>query len=168
MSKIYFSWEQYYQLIDELALKILPFVKNGEINQILSLARGGCIIGDALSRKFNIPLAIMFTSSYSGTQREGLIICEDIAKQYNHLGNKILIVDDLLDSGITLNAVNQYIQEEKEIINIDPIELQTQARKCFLNKLRAELEFDKMVCEMEHMDFNDYLKQICNLLEEYK
>lgn len=112
MSKIYFSWEQYYQLIDELALKILPFVKNGEINQILSLARGGCIIGDALSRKFNIPLAIMFTSSYSGTQREGLIICEDIAKQYNHLGNKILIVDDLLDSGITLNAVNQYIQEK--------------------------------------------------------
>lgn len=109
--KIYFSWEQYYQLIDELALKILPFVKEGKINQIIALARGGSFIGDALSRKFNLPLAVMFTSSYSGTQRQGLIICEDIAKQYNTLGDRILVVDDLLDSGVTLNAVQKYLQD---------------------------------------------------------
>lgn len=108
--KIYFSWEQYYQLIDDLALKLLPLVKAGKINQIVALARGGSIIGDALSRKFNIPLAVMFTSSYSGTQRQGLIICEDIAKQYNTLGNRMLVVDDLLDSGVTLSAVQEYLQ----------------------------------------------------------
>lgn len=112
MSKIYFSWEEYYQLIDDLALQLLPLVKEGKINQIISLARGGCIIGDALSRKFNLPLAIMFTSSYSGTQQEGLIICEDIAKQYNTLGDKILLVDDLLDSGVTLAAVHSYLEKK--------------------------------------------------------
>ena len=98
-------------LIDKLALQILPLVKEGKINQIVALARGGSIIGDALSRKFNLPLAVMFTSSYSGTQRQGLIICEDIAKQYNTLGNRMLVVDDLLDSGVTLSAVQKYLQE---------------------------------------------------------
>jgi type I restriction system adenine methylase HsdM len=97
----------------------------------------------------------------------------------NKKDNNILFIDDNLKKERIVGfeeiksndfnlSVNQYVKEEKEIINIDPIELQMQARKCFLNKLRAELEFDKMVCEMEHIDFNDYLKQICNLLEEYK
>lgn len=111
MTKRYFTWEEYYQLIDNLALQILPLVKEGKINQIISLARGGCIIGDALSRKFNLPLAVMFTSSYSGTQRDNLIICEDIAKQYNTLGDCILLVDDLLDSGVTLNAIEKYLEK---------------------------------------------------------
>lgn len=111
MAKIFFSWTEYYELIDNLALQLLPLVKEGKINQIISLARGGCVIGDALSRKFNLPLAVMFTSSYSGTQREGLIICEDIAKQFNTLGDRILLVDDLLDSGVTLQAVEKYLEQ---------------------------------------------------------
>ena len=112
MDKLYFSWDEYYQLIDKLALQLLPLVKEGKSNQIISLARGGSIIGDALSRKFNLPLAVMFTSSYTGNQRQGLIICEDIAKQYNTLGDKILVVDDLLDSGVTLKAVQEYLQNK--------------------------------------------------------
>jgi hypothetical protein len=36
MSKIYFSWEENYQLIDYLALQLLPLVKEGKINQIIS------------------------------------------------------------------------------------------------------------------------------------
>lgn len=93
MDKLYFSWDEYYQLIDKLALQLLPLVREGKINQI-------------------IPLAVMFTSSYSGTQRKGLIICEDIAKQYNTLGDKILLVDDLLDSGVTLKAVQEYLEDK--------------------------------------------------------
>ena len=97
----------------------------------------------------------------------------------NKKDNNVLFIDDNLKKERVVEfeeiksndfnlSVNQYIQEEKEIINIDPIELQTQARKHFLNKLRAELEFDKMVCQFENIDFNGYLKQIYNLLEEYK
>lgn len=112
MKKTYISWEEYYKLIDKLALKIARKVKDGEINQILALARGGNIIGDALSRKLNLPLAIMFTSSYTGYEKSDLLICEEIAKQYNSFGNKILIVDDLLDSGATMDYVKVYIENK--------------------------------------------------------
>lgn len=100
------SWEQYYELIRELAKQIEPEVKAGNINQILALARGGNIVGDALSRTFNLPLAIMFTSSYSLDNKRGeLIVGEDIAKQFNTFNDKILIVDDLVDSGATLSKI---------------------------------------------------------------
>lgn len=101
--KKHISWTEYYNLIKSLAAQLEPEVKNGNINQILALARGGTIVGDALSRIFNLPLAIMFTSSYTvDNQRGNLIVGDAIAKQYNILNDKILIVDDLVDSGSTL------------------------------------------------------------------
>ncbi len=103
IEKKYISWEEYYNLIKGLAEQLEPEVKNGNINQILALARGGTIVGDALSRIFNLPLAIMFTSSYGlDNKRSELIVGDAIAKQYNLLNSKLLIVDDLVDSGSTL------------------------------------------------------------------
>ncbi len=111
--KKYFSWEEYYNLIKSLAAQIEPEVKKGNINQILALARGGSIIGDAISRMFNLPLAIMFTSSYSlDNERSELIVSDEIAKQYNVLNNKILVVDDLVDSGETLLQIKKDLIEK--------------------------------------------------------
>lgn len=102
------TWSEYYSLIKELAHQIEPDVKSGNINQILALARGGVIVGDALSRMFKLPLAIMFTSSYCIDNKKGeLIVGEDIAKQYNIFNDKVLIVDDLVDSGTTLSIIKQ-------------------------------------------------------------
>lgn len=108
-NKIQISWDEYYQLIYNLAKQIKPEVENGNITQILSLARGGNIVGDAISRIFNLPLAIMFTSSYNQDNlQKKLIIGDSIAKQYNKLSNKILIVDDLVDSGKTLLEIKEF------------------------------------------------------------
>ncbi len=109
--KKHYSWEEYYSLINNLAEQIRPKVESNEINQILALARGGNIIGDALSRIFNLPLAIMFTASYNKDhQQSSLIIGDSIAKQYNILNDKILIVDDLVDSGKTLETIKLHIE----------------------------------------------------------
>jgi hypothetical protein len=112
-NKKHISWEEYYNLIQGLAQQVKKEVDDGNINQILSLARGGNIIGDALSRIFNLPLAIMFTSSYGlDNQRSELIIGDSIAKQYNILNPKILIVDDLVDSGETLIQIKDKFTNE--------------------------------------------------------
>lgn len=80
---------------------------------------------------------------------------------------KIVSFEEIKSNDFNL-SVNQYIQEEKEEIKIDPFELQVLARKSFLNKLRAELEFDKMVCDMENFDFNNYLKDIKDIVSEFE
>ena len=65
-------------------------------------------------------------------------------------------------------SVSSYIQEEKEIIRLNPKKLQDNARKSMIMKVKADLEIDKMVCEIEGYDFNDYLSDLEDLICSYK
>ena len=61
-----------------------------------------------LSRVFDKPLAIMSTSSYraeAGTIQGRLDIAKYITMPKGELAGRVLLVDDLADSGITLHAV---------------------------------------------------------------
>lgn len=105
--KTFITWTDYQNLIKELAIKVKnSYGEQVPYDQILCLARGGLVIGDAFNRIFHIPLAVLFTSSYKLNQERGeLFIDDQIAKQTNKLGKKILVVDDLVDSGHTLKGV---------------------------------------------------------------
>jgi hypoxanthine phosphoribosyltransferase len=64
--------------------------------------------GDIMSRIFDKPLAIMSTSSYraeAGTQQGNLDIARYITTPKGEIAGRVLLVDDLADSGHTLNAV---------------------------------------------------------------
>jgi hypoxanthine phosphoribosyltransferase len=79
-----------------------------EFDQILCLARGGMRPGDVLSRVFDKPLAIMSTSSYraeAGTIQGRLDMAKYITLPKGELAGRVLLVDDLADSGVTLRAV---------------------------------------------------------------
>jgi penicillin amidase len=74
-----------------------------------TLARGGMRPGDILSRIFEKPLAIMSTSSYranAGTEQGHLDIAKYITMPKGELAGRVLLVDDLADSGVTLKAVS--------------------------------------------------------------
>lgn len=118
MNKLIISWDDYYQHIIQLAKLIKEKEEHKVFDQILCLARGGVPIGDALSRIFNLPLAILFTSSYRLQKQGDIYIDNQIAKQNNQLGKNILLVDDLVDSGVTLQKVAQYLQEDYQLDNI--------------------------------------------------
>lgn len=112
-----YSWDEYYDLITKLAKSVNPHIH--EYDQLMCLARGGMFIGDAFSRIFNLPLAIMFTSSYKINEKRGeLFIDNKIAKQTNQLGKKILLLDDLVDSGITMGKVVSHLEKELELEKI--------------------------------------------------
>ncbi len=103
---MYVSWDEYHALIEKLALKI--YKSGWAFDQILCLARGGTRPGDILSRVFDKPLAIMSTSSYreeSGTKQGRLDIASYITLPKGELEGRVLLVDDLADSGETLKAV---------------------------------------------------------------
>ena len=103
---LYVSYDEYHNLIEKLAIKI--FQSNWQFDTILCLARGGMRPGDILSRVFDKPLAIMSTSSYradAGTQQGNLDIARYITTPKGEIAGKVLLVDDLADTGQTLNEV---------------------------------------------------------------
>lgn len=60
-----------------------------------------------------------------------------------------------------------YIPEEIEKEEIDPSVLENEARRSFLDRLRKELDFDKMVCEMEGISIKPFINAIRRILREY-
>ncbi len=103
---LYVSYDEYHSLIEKLALKV--YQSGWEFDTILCLARGGMRPGDILSRIFDKPLAIMSTSSYraqEGTVQGELDIARYITTPRGEIAGKVLLVDDLADSGHTLQVV---------------------------------------------------------------
>lgn len=111
MPDLYVSWSAYHQKIEQLAVKI--YQSQWEFNQIVCLARGGLRVGDILSRIYKQPLAILATSSYSGSgkQRGNLILSRHLTMTTTDLGSHILLVDDLVDSGVTLQQTIPWLNQ---------------------------------------------------------
>jgi len=108
---LYVSHDEYHSLIEKLAIKIHQ--SGWQFDTILCLARGGMRPGDILSRIFDKPLAIMSTSSYradAGTVQGNLDIARFITTPKGEIAGKVLLVDDLADSGKTLNAVIEQLR----------------------------------------------------------
>lgn len=64
-------------------------------------------------------------------------------------------------------SVSIYIPEEIEKEYIDPSVLENEARRSFLIRLKKELDFDKMVCEMEGISIKPFISAIRKILREY-
>jgi hypoxanthine phosphoribosyltransferase len=108
---LYVSYDEYHNLIEKLALKIHH--SGWQFDTILCLARGGLRPGDVLSRIFDKPLAIMSTSSYradSGKQQGALDIARFITTPKGEIAGKVLLVDDLADTGHTLRSVIEQLR----------------------------------------------------------
>ena len=65
-------------------------------------------------------------------------------------------------------SVNLYIEEETEKEEIDPAVLENEARMSFLIGLKKELDFDRMVCEMEGISMKPFVIAIKNVLKQYE
>ncbi len=110
MSDNYYTWDQYIDLNEQLVWKV---AKSGwNFDTILCLSRGGMRPGDFFSRVYNMPLAILATSSYRearGTVQSSLDIADCITGVTN-LKGKVLLVDDMVDSGKTIREVMAHLK----------------------------------------------------------
>ena len=109
-SHLWISWDDYHRSIENLAKQVHE--STWTFDHILCLARGGLRPGDVFSRLFNVPLSILTVSSYreeGGTQRGELYIADKITSTMNDLAGRLLLIDDLADSGITLRVVKEWL-----------------------------------------------------------
>lgn len=105
-SDLYVDWDEYHRLIEQLCL--LVHESEWRFDSLLCLARGGLRVGDVISRIYDVPLAILAASSYraaAGTRQGQLDIGEYITMTSDVLRGNLLLVDDLVDSGVTLARV---------------------------------------------------------------
>ncbi len=125
---LYVSWDAYHRLIEKLAIQV--WQSGWAFDQILCLARGGMRPGDVLSRVFDKPLAIMSTSSYraeAGTIQGRLDIARYITMPQGELAGRVLLVDDLADSGVTLKAVVERLRAMPAITELRSAVIWTKA-----------------------------------------
>lgn len=122
LKDLHVSWDEYHHKIEQLALKV--YQSGWRFNQIVCLAKGGLRVGDVLARLYDVPLAILSTASYRGggddrdeersvkDRRGTLVFSDDLTKTTQHLGSHILLVDDLVDSGITLQKTIPWLDRK--------------------------------------------------------
>ncbi len=106
MKDLYVSWDEYNRLIEKLVVRIWD--SGWEFDAIVCLARGGMRVGDVMSRIFDKPMGVMFTSSYreqAGMVQSTLLISETMSSARPLPGTRWLLVDDLADSGATLAKI---------------------------------------------------------------
>ena len=113
MADFYVSWDEYRRDIETLAIQI--YESGWEFNQIVCLAKGGLRIGDTLCRLFDVPLAILSTASYGGSDgrtRGSFTFSRDLSMTTPSLGSQVLIVDDLVDSGYSLKKSIDWLRHK--------------------------------------------------------
>jgi len=110
LHEISITWADYHRKIEELAVTI--YQSGWQFNQIVCIAKGGLRVGDMLARLYDLPLAILSASSYTGPgnrHRGSLVFSRDLAMTTLTLGSHVLLVDDLADSGMTLKKSVEWI-----------------------------------------------------------
>ena len=109
---LYVSHEEYHGLIERLAVRV--HASGWRFDTVLCLARGGLRPGDLLSRIFDRPLAILSVRSYredAGTVQGLLQIGQHVTHPSSVIAGAVLLVDDLVDSGETLQQVQRHLRE---------------------------------------------------------
>ena len=111
--KLIIRFEEYTKIVEKLAIEIH---NNYKPTVLVGIMRGAAPILDILSRILKLPIAYIVIQSYSGKGMEDkqgqLIFAREISSlAENKDFNKVLLVDDLSDTGLTLNKSIDWLKK---------------------------------------------------------
>ena len=106
------EWDEYKNIVEKLAIEIH---KNYKPTVLVGIMRGAAPIIDILSRILKLPIAYIVIQSYSGKGMEDkqgqLMFAREISSLANDKDfNKVLLIDDLSDTGLTLNKSIEWLK----------------------------------------------------------
>jgi len=97
--------------LDELAIQISADYRDRELT-VIAILNGSLIFMADLLRRIPLPLrldCLSVASYHGGLQTSGEVIFRQIA-QPDIAGRDILLLDDILDSGTTINSIREKLQ----------------------------------------------------------
>ena len=111
--KLIITFDEYTKIVEKLAIEIHNSYKP---TVLVGIMRGAAPILDILSRILKLPIAYIVIQSYSGKGMEDkqgqLMFAREISSlAKNEDFNKVLLVDDLSDTGLTLNKSIEWLKE---------------------------------------------------------
>ncbi len=113
IEKILFSEEQIVAGIDRVAREV-TLAYEGRPFTVVSVLKGSCIFASDLIRRIPIPLELAFVaaSSYGDeTESSGRIEINYFPAEGDIEGRNLLLVDDILDTGRTLQRLKSVLNE---------------------------------------------------------
>ena len=110
--KLIINFQEYTKIVEKLAIQIH---KNYKPTVLVGIMRGAAPILDILSRILKLPIAYIVIQSYSGKgieDKQGeLVFAREISSlAENKDFNKVLLIDDLSDTGLTLNRSIEWLK----------------------------------------------------------
>ena len=121
--KLIIDWKEYNQIVERLAIQIHE--SGYKPSLLIGIMRGGAPIIDVLSRVFKLKCAYLAVESYSGTcieDKQGeLVFSREMSSTVQNMGGRLLLCDDLSDTGITLQKSKNWLYNYAPIKNIEDI-----------------------------------------------
>jgi len=121
--KLIIDWKEYNLIVEKLAIQIH---KSGfKPTMLIGIMRGGAPIIDVLSRVFKLKCAYLAVESYSGKgtedQQGEIVFSREISSTVQDMGGRLLLCDDLSDTGVTLKKSINWLNNYPSIKNIESI-----------------------------------------------
>ena len=111
--KLIVSWEQYHQTVEKLAIQIEESKYKPDI--LVGIMRGAAPMIDVLSRIFKLKCAYLAVESYSGKgiedEQGDIVFSREMSSIAPNMGGRILLCDDLSDTGITFNKSIDWLKK---------------------------------------------------------
>ena len=117
--KLIIGFEEYTRIVEKLAIEIH---KKYNPTVLVGIMRGAAPIIDILSRILKLPIAYIVIQSYSGKgmedQQGQLMFAREISSLANSKDfSNVLLIDDLSDTGLTLNKSIEWLKSYGPIKN---------------------------------------------------
>ena len=115
--KLIVSWDDYNKTVEKLAIQIHESGYNPTI--LIGIMRGAAPMIDVLSRIFKLKCAYLAVESYSGKgvedEQGDIVFSREMSSIAPNMGGKILLCDDLSDTGITFNKSIDWLRKYEPI-----------------------------------------------------
>ena len=115
--KLIVSWDEYNKIVEALAIQIHN--SGYKPTLLVGIMRGGAPMIDVLSRVFKLKCAYLAVDSYSGKgvddEQGNIVFSREMSSIAQNMGGKILLCDDLSDTGITLNKSVDWLRKYEPI-----------------------------------------------------
>lgn len=110
VERVLISEEELGAKVDELAKKISKDYEGKSI-LVITLLKGGVMFSVDLMRRLTVPVEIDFmsVSSYGSSSKTSGIVKVDKDLDNSIKGKDVLLVEDIIDSGLTLNYVRELL-----------------------------------------------------------